>query len=300
MAESPTLETGLVDRPIVAAVDGSKISYQAVMWAAVDAELRRCPLHIVTSNAIPTGYGLGSTLGDPEVEWLREDGRRVLAEASAAARDVVPGATIPITTESTFELPIPTLIAHSRVARMVVVGNRGRGAIGRAVMGSVSTALARHAHCPVAVVHGSAHTDPVSARRPVVVGVDGSPNSMRAVETAFEEASRRKVSLVAVHAWSDTSGYDLPVRGWDDIRESQDILLAESLAGFGERFPDVAVERIVVCDRPIQSLLEYADDAQLLVVGSHGRGGFASMLLGSTSTAVLHAAECPVIVVREP
>ncbi|WP_280318054.1 universal stress protein [Nocardia wallacei] len=300
MAESPTLDTGLVNRPIVAAVDGSKISYQAVMWAAVDAQLRQCPLHIVTSNAIATGYGLGSTLGEPELEWLREDGRRVLAEASAAARDVVPGATIPVTTESTFELPIPALIARSRVARMVVVGNRGRGAIGRAVMGSVSTALTRHAHCPVAVVHGNAHTDPVSARRPVVVGVDGSPTSMRAVETAFEEASWRKVPLVAVHAWSDTSGYDLPVRGWDDLRESQDILLAENLAGFGERYPDVAVERIVVCDRPVQSLLEYADEAQLLVVGSHGRGGFASMLLGSTSTAVSHAAECPVIVVREP
>ncbi|RDI55250.1 universal stress protein [Nocardia mexicana] len=299
MVDSETPRIDPVDAPILVAVDGSAISYQAVAWAAVDAELRRCPLHLITSSAFPTGYGFGAALGESEVEWLREDARRILTEASRIAHDAVPGDTISVTTELTFDLIIPTMIDRSRTARMIVVGNRGRGAIGRAVLGSVSTALSRHARCPVAVVHGSSQADAVSARKPIVVGVDGSSNSMPAVELAFEEASRRKVALIAVHAWSDTTGYDLPVHGWEEIRTSEEIQLAESLAGFGERYPDVPVERIVVCDRPVRSILDYADGAQLVVLGSHGRGGFAGMMLGSTSTAVLHAAECPVIVVRE-
>ncbi|WP_024805032.1 universal stress protein [Nocardia sp. BMG51109] len=299
MADPETPHIDPANPPIVVAVDGSAISYQAVEWAAVDAEMRHCPLHIITSQAFPTGYGFGAALGEPEMEWLRSDAQRVLAEASRIAHNAVPGDTIAVTTELTFDLIIPTMIDRSREARMVAVGNRGRGAIGRAVLGSVSTSLTRHAHCPVAVVHGSSQADAVSARKPVVVGVDGSTNSMSAIELAFEEASCRKVSLIAVHAWSDTTGYDLPVHGWGEIRTSEEMMLAESLAGFGERCPEVPVERIVVCDRPVRSILEYADGAQLVVVGSHGRGGFAGMTLGSTSTAVLHAAECPVIVVRE-
>ncbi|GAB2727927.1 universal stress protein [Nocardia thraciensis] len=299
MADPQTPRIDPADAPIVAAVDGSAISYQAVEWAAVDAELRHCPLHIVTSQAFPTGYGFGATLGEREMEWLRSDAERVLTEASRIAHNAVPGDTIAVTTELTFELIIPTMIDRSRAARMVVVGNRGRGAIGRAVLGSVSTSLTRHAHCPVAMVHGSSRTDAISARQPVVVGVDGSADSMSAIELAFEEASRRKVPLIAVHAWSDTPGYGLPVHGWEEIRTAEEIMLAESMAGFGERYPEVPVERIVVCDRPVRSILDYADGAQLVVVGSRGRGGFAGMTLGSTSTAVLHAAECPVIVVRE-
>ncbi|RDI51139.1 universal stress protein [Nocardia mexicana] len=299
MAESATPAFDPSNPPIVTAVDGSAISYQAVAWAAIDAELRCCPLHIVTSCALPAGYGFGGGLGEREVEWVRDDAQRVLTEATRIAHDAVQGDTISITTELTFELIIPTMIDRSRVARMVAVGDRGRGALGRAVLGSVSTALTRHAHCPVAVVHGSSQADAVSARKPVVVGVDGTANSMPAVEMAFEEASHRKVSLIAVHAWSDITGYDLPVPGWEEIRTSEEVQLAESLAGFGERFPDVPVERVVVCDRPFRSILEYAEGAQLVVVGSHGRGGFAGMMLGSTSTSVLHTAECPVIVVRE-
>lgn len=290
---------GSGNRWIVAAVDGSAISYRAVEWAAVDAELHGCALHIITSYAVPTGYGLGAGLGSSEMDWLRGDGERVLNEAARFARAAVPGNTVAITTELTFDLIIPTLLARSRTARMVVVGNRGRGAIRRAVLGSVSTALTRHAHCPVAVVHGDSETDAISAGKPVVVGIDGTENSVPAIEIAFGEASRRKVGLVAVHAWSDISGYDMPVPGWDTTRETQELALAESMAGWSERYPEVAVERIVVCNSPVRSLLEQSEGAQLLVVGSHGRGGFAGMVLGSTSTALLHSAECPVIVVRE-
>ncbi|WP_067537014.1 universal stress protein [Nocardia crassostreae] len=284
--------------PIVVAVDGSEISYQAVAWAAGEAEMRQVPLHIITSFPVTVGDEPRTALGAAELAAVRRDGERVLAEATRIARHAARSENLPLTTEFTFELITPTLLSMSRRARMLVVGNRGRGAVRRAVLGSVSTAVARHAHCPVAVVHGVAETDPGSPGKPVVVGVDGTENSLPAIESAFEEASRRKADLIAVHAWSNSTGYDLPVVGWDGIRETQDVLLAESLAGCGERYPEVRVERVVACDTPVRALLEHAEGAQLLVVGSHGRGGFQGMLLGSVSTALLHLAQCPVLVVR--
>ncbi|MBF6223068.1 universal stress protein [Nocardia abscessus] len=284
--------------PILAAVDGSASSYQAVAWAAVEAALHRCALHIITSMAIPTGFGPGISLGEADLEWMRRDGERVLTEAERVARTATSGEEPSLTTEVSFELVIPLLIGRSAQARMLVVGSRGLGAFQRGLLGSVSTATTHHARCPVAVIHGISAIDAVSARQPVLVGVDGTDNSVPAVGLAFEEASRRKVDLVALHAWSDTSGLDVPVRGWDAARESAEALLAESLAGWSDRYPDVAVRRIVTADRPARSLLEESANAQLVVVGTHGRGGFMSTVLGSTSNALLHSVEVPMIVVR--
>ncbi|WP_039801380.1 universal stress protein [Nocardia araoensis] len=295
--ESRSRTTDL-DFPILAAVDGSASSYQAVAWAAVEAALHHRPLHIVTSMAIRTGSGPGISLGEADLEWLRSDGERVLAEAARVARTAVPGAEPAVTTEVTFELIISMLIERSARAWMLVVGSRGIGAFQRGLLGSVSTATTHHARCPVAVIHGIAAIDAVSARQPVLVGVDGTDNSVAAVELAFEEASRRKVDLVALHAWSDTSGLDVPVRGWDGAREAAEAVLAESLAGWADRYPDVSVRRVVTADRPGRSLLDESANAQLVVVGSHGRGGFASMLLGSTSNTLLHSVDVPLIVVR--
>ncbi|MEV2226897.1 universal stress protein [Nocardia vinacea] len=131
-----------------------------------------------------------------------------------------------------------------------------------------------------------------------MVGVDGSPNSLPAIELAFEEAARRKVGLTALHTWSDASGVDLPHSGWEAARESEQALLAENMAGYRDRYPEVPVLRILKLDRPVRALLDESANAQLVVVGSRGRGGFASMVLGSTSNALLHTVECPMIVVR--
>ncbi|WP_063018469.1 universal stress protein [Nocardia niwae] len=286
------------DSAILAAVDGSASSYQAVAWAAAEAALHHRALHIVTSMAIRTGSGPGISLGEADLEWLRGDGERILAEATRMARTAAPGAETSITTEVTFELIIPTLLERSSHAWMLVVGSRGLGAFQRGLLGSVSTATTHHARCPVAVIHGISAIDAVSAQLPVLVGVDGTDNSVAAVEVAFDEASRRKVDVVALHAWSDTSGLDVPVRGWDGARESAEAVLAESLAGWADRYPDVAVRRVVTADRPGRSLLDESSNAQLVVVGSHGRGGFSSMLLGSTSNTLLHSVDVPLIVVR--
>ncbi|MFD6355033.1 universal stress protein [Nocardia tengchongensis] len=288
---------GQLNPPIVVATDGSAVSYLAVAWAAVDAGLHGSPLEILTSVAVPGGWGRGALLTEADTEWLRLDGRRVLTEATRVARAAAIGDALTIESDITFDTAIANLIERSRHARLLVVGSRGRGAIRRGLLGSVSTAVTRHAHCAVAVVHTTAALDPVAAEKPVLVGIDGSPHSVPALELAFEEASRRKVGLDALHAWSDTNRVGLPMSGWDAVRERETELLAERLAGYGERYPDVQVRRILVRDRPIQSLLDASQDAQLLVVGRIGRGGFAGMLLGSTSDALLHTVECPMIVV---
>jgi nucleotide-binding universal stress UspA family protein len=125
-----------------------------------------------------------------------------------------------------------------------------------------------------------------------------------ATAIAFDEASRRQVGLTALHAWSDVSVFDEIVtragRSWAELRAVEDEALAERLAGWGERYPDVPVRRVVVRDEPARQLVDQSEAAQLVVLGSHGRGGFAGMLLGSISAAVVLMARVPVIVARQP
>jgi nucleotide-binding universal stress UspA family protein len=158
--------------------------------------------------------------------------------------------------------------------------------------------LVHHAHCPVAVVHDEALLDMTAGEAPVVVGVDGSAPSELAVSVAFDEASRRAVDLVAVHTWSDDMRFGVDERA-DTTPTRVDEDLAQRLAGWCARYPEVGVRRVVGQGNPAHRLLAESEQAQLLVVGSHGRGGFSGLLLGSVSSAVAQAARVPVIVVRE-
>ncbi|MFJ9365801.1 universal stress protein [Nocardia sp. NPDC101769] len=284
--------------PIVVAVDGSAVSYQAVAWGALDAARHGAPLHIVTSICTPAGLPPTAVLDAPDMASLELDGERIVGEATRIASESLPGEGVEMSSEVTEEPIITRLMDLSRDARMVVLGSRGLGALRRGLLGSVATAVTHHAHCPVAVIHSTAAADPVSARQPVLVGVDGTPNSVAALELAFEEASLRKTGLTALHAWSDVSGPYLPMSGWETIAEQEKATFGEEMAGYAERYPDVPVRRILVKDRPVRSLLDESEHAQLVVVGSHGRGGFTGMLLGSTSSALLHGVDCPIVIVR--
>ena len=116
---------------------------------------------------------------------------------------------------------------------------------------------------------------------------------------AFDEASWRGVDLVALHVWSDADMSTVFGIDSSAVQSAADKTLAASLAGWQERYPKVTVQRVVEFERPVRHLLEQAEKAQLVVVGSHGRGGFAGMLLGSVSTAVAQEARVPVIVGRQ-
>ncbi|MGW5112657.1 universal stress protein [Nocardia sp. NPDC004123] len=284
--------------PIVVGVDGSAVSYQAVAWGALDAARHGAPLHIVTSICAPTGLPPTAVLDAAAIASLELDGERVVGEATRIASETLPGEGVEMSSEVTEEPIISRLMDLSRDARMVVLGSRGLGALRRGLLGSVATAVTHHSHCPVAVIHTTAAADPVSARQPVLVGVDGTPNSVAALELAFEEASLRKTGLTALHAWSDVSGPYLPMSGWETVEEQERATFGEEMAGYTERYPDVAVRRILVKDRPVRSMLDESERSQLVVVGSHGRGGFTGMLLGSTSDALLHSVDCPIVIVR--
>ena len=172
------------------------------------------------------------------------------------------------------------------------------------VMGSVSAAVVSHAHCPVVVVRENNNVTEATKYGPVVVGVDGSDVSQQATEVAFEEASARGADLVAVHTWMDMqaqsslAGLSAAQTQWEEIEQQQADLLSERLEPLMEQYPDVPVKKVITRDRPVRALAEQAEGAQLLVTGSHGRGGFRGMLIGSTSRALLQSAPCPMMVVR--
>jgi nucleotide-binding universal stress UspA family protein len=173
-----------------------------------------------------------------------------------------------------------------------------RGAIGRLLLGSVSRGVVEHAHCPVAVTHTNEASAPVDPTAPVLLGVDGSPASETATAWAFDEPSRRGVALVALHAWSDIGVFPSLGMDWRAYQDQGEEVLAERLAGWQERYPDLHVSRRLVCDTPARWLIEESRNAQLVVVGSHGRGGFGGMRLGAVGAAVAQSAKIPVIVVR--
>jgi nucleotide-binding universal stress UspA family protein len=284
--------------PIVVGVDGSEASSRAVRWAAGEARRLHAPLRIVHAVEPPAFYYTPGYVDTPGViAKLRAEGKRIVAEAVEAVAAVSPGST-PATVLPTLA-PAQALMAESRGARMLVLGITGLSAFPGLLVGSVPTLLTAHAHCPVAVIRGDGET----SAGPVVSGIDGGPLTDAVLEAAFEEASHRRVPLVAVHAWSDA---DLdgaltevrPYLGWEPVAEAERRVLSDNLVGWQEKYPDVAVERVAVRDRPRHLLLEWSRRAQLTVVGDRGRGGFTGMLVGSTSQALIQYGHGPLLIVR--
>ncbi len=281
---------------VLVCVDGSAASDAAVAWGAREAIMHRLPVTLM--YAVPpvvVGWPVGQ-LYEEMPQWQKDDAQQVMDRARKAATAALRDGESPeIRTETVYSSVAPALIAASAQARMVVTGAQGLGPLGRLLLGSVTTGLVHHAHCPVAVIHAGAEPDPGA---PVLLGIDGSPASEAATALAFDEASRRGVGLLALHAWSDVGVFPVLGMDWHDRENEGHEILAERLAGWQEQYPDVRVERILHCDKPSHWLVKESERAQLVVVGSHGRGGFPGMLLGSVSSGVVQAAQVPVIVVR--
>ncbi|AMW08305.1 universal stress protein UspA [Streptomyces qaidamensis] len=287
-------------KPVVVGVDGSPSSLDAVGAASHEAAIRGAELRLVhafgrSSSHLPAG----GPPWNPSGAGVRELLDGTLAAAERRARAVAP--EMGITRDVTVGEPLVVLEIASRTASLVVVGSRGLGAFSSLLLGSVSGHLAAHACCPVLVVRG--RPDPAG---PVLLAVDASPASEEAVRFAFTEASLRGADLTGLHVCRTGSPdvydgpADPPFVTYDEtrLREHAERVLDAALAGPRETHPDVTVARRPVAGRVRHTLIEASADAQLLVVGARGRGGFRGLLLGSVSQAVLHHAQCPVAVVR--
>lgn len=285
---------------VVVGVDGSAPSNAAVDWATREAVMRGVPLTLACIQPFPLEMMWPVPMVAPEFTVRQQAyGNHIVQRAQQIVAEALgEDCALEVNREIMVGSIVPSLVDLSKGADMVVVGCRGQGPIGRRLLGSVSSGLLHHARCPVAVIHNESRAIPASEHGPVLVGIDGSPASETATAIAFDEASRRGVRLQALHVWGDWSNVGLP--GFDVSRAAAqaELALAERLAGWQERYPDVAVDRILVCGPAAEHLLSHAESAQLVVVGSHGRGGFAGMLLGSVSTAVAESASVPVIVAR--
>ncbi len=281
---------------VVVGVDASLGSSDAVDWAADVCAQRHATLRLVHAYPLPT---VPNQRGRPTPADRdgnhNPNGAMLLEEVAAGLRNTHPGLAID-------SRPLPgdpddVLRRESERARLTVVGANGTGHVAGPPLGSVASALSAVNPAPVAIIHPHHRT---IGRGPVVVGVDGSPASDAAVAFAFQEAAVRQADLVAVHAWQHEDA-DSAFPGYPTLTETAEIegaehaLLSQRLAGWREKYPDVVVYRKIINGRSTPALLEFGQSAQLVAVGSRGRG-YSSRLLGSTSHALIMQCECPVVV----
>ncbi|OBH94871.1 universal stress protein [Mycobacterium sp. E2733] len=289
---------------ILVGVDGSAAALGAVRWAARDAALRNAPLALVHVVDAPVPGWFQVTPRTDFRQWHAKRARKFIRSAIRVAEQSVGDlGRVKVESKVLFSAAVPALVALSSVVEMVVLGSHGHGgALAHRPIGSVTSGLVYHAHSPVAVIRDEQAQFRRAAGAPVLVGIDGSPASEAATAIAFEQALRRGVRLVALHAWDDprvaASRTLFQDAKWDARLSAEEEVLAERLAGWHDRYPDVGVRRRIEIGEPVRWLLEASEQAQLLVVGNHGRGAFAGKVLGSVGASVVNRAKIPVIVAR--
>ena len=293
--------------PLTVGFDGSPSSRDALAWGLSEAALRGRNLRVVYCLVSPITMAGVEFAPVPDLallDSLRAAAHTLIDEAVATARTACANirgvAGVEVDGRVIIGSPSGVLIEEGDTSELLVVGSRGYGGFRGLLLGSVGVQTASHARCPTVVVRGPA---PETARS-VVVGVDGSEVSHHALGFAFNLASRHGWDLIAVHAW-ELPAYDLlaapagPAPAlFSEIADEELRLAAEQLAGFGAQYPDVSVEERIIKAPPIFTLLEAAEGAACLVVGSRGRGEVMGTLLGSVSQGVLHRATIPVAVVH--
>jgi nucleotide-binding universal stress UspA family protein len=289
----------MAGKPIVVGTDGSRESLRAVEWAAREAVLRGAPLRIVSAAALlPRMAGShGTSEYDTVTDLLREERDHALAAAAEQAGEAAPG--LLIDTDQLAGSPALAVAESGNGAMMLVVGSRGIGAFTAMVLGSVSRYAAIHASCPVVVVRDETAA---GAHGQVGVGVADPETSSAALEFAFEEATLRKASVMAVHAWH-TPQFDVSRAGRTPAVPAADVLQAAAarqlealLNTWREKYPDVEVSQDVVHGHPGRALVGLSARADLVVVGR--RSAHAGVHgPGTVMHAVLNHAHGPIVTV---
>lgn len=298
-------------RGIVVGYDGSRSSQIALDWAAETALKHGRPLTIIH------GVSLANTPGFPaldlaQVEPAFEQAARSIIKEGADRATAVLGAS-KVATQYWLGSPAGQLIEASKDADLVVVGSRGRGRLLGGLLGSTSYSVAAHSRCPVVVVRGPEGEDEdlrvpprPDADHRIVVGIDDSPPSDRAVDAAAEVAELegaplhvvRVAHVASMEAWAYAETAKGGTEETHAVREEAEQSLRHAADRVRAAHPGVPVTTEVLYGDPGETLANLGSTAGLVVVGSRGRGGFTGMLLGSVSHRVIHSATCPVMVVR--
>lgn len=280
---------------VIVGVDDADGGRGALDWAAREAAARHVSLRLVRTYFLGLRYPWIAA----EEQWmtaeLKEAATRVVDRAAHRVAEIAP--EVDVATDVHEGDPVHYLVRHADRAGVIVLGSHHLGALGRAVLGSVSASVAARASCPVVVV-SSALDDVASAiDSKVVVGVDPMHDPGRVLAFAFDYASRHEQQLHPVMSWHVDAFAD--ARWPYELRRVNDAKrwLAEAVAGWEERYPDVVVRKAVTHEQPVAALVGTAQAWDLVVVGRHGFRARYGRLLGSTSQGVLHHATCPVAVV---
>lgn len=278
--------------------DGSPGADLAVAWGTRRALRRDRVIELVQAvDRWPS-----SLVRDGEAQALEAADAR-LRERAGTLRTAEPA--LRVRTMADVARPVPLLLARAREADCVVVGARGHGEVHGLHLGHVGGHLAGHAPCPVVLVRegaGDGAGDGGGGGAGVVVGLEGGDTGIEdaRLQFALEEAAAAGDGLCVVQAWQpawvDLSGAVWPPEVEQAERERRAALLAR-VEQARERHPGVPVEVVLRPTHPVPALLEASRGRRLLVVGTHGLGAFAGMLLGSTSRSVMARADCSVAVV---
>jgi nucleotide-binding universal stress UspA family protein len=286
-------------RSIVVGIDGSGTAVAAARWAG-DLAARQHERLVLVCVAPDLGYRhIASALTETaHLPRLRTAAKHKVAEAASVVRRDRP--RLEVTETVTEGVAAQQLIECSATARMVVVGANTVERTGTVLLGSTALQVANHANCPVAVWRGDVDR-PRPDTRPVLVGIDGRPGGEAALGEAFELAALLRVHIIAVHAWYDPAllHWNVPADVWAVLADQEEVVLAERIAGWREKYPDICISQITHNGGPAEAMLEYAIRAQLLVTGSHGRNRVTGLLLDSVSQHLLHHAPCPTIICRD-
>jgi len=282
-------------KKIIVGYDHSPAARTAARWALDEASRTDALIEFFYAYEWPTWAPAASTIPSPAVWPDGETDRAVkgmLNDAVTSARLSHP--TVRTSISIVYASAALTLIDRSAEAGLIVLGGQGHSAV-TGLLGSVSAAVSAHARCPVVVVRGhAAHTDQV------VVGMDDSPGSRAALGFAFAQAAELGVALHVVRAWSRPAGAweSRPAVG-EGAHAHERASLDALVFGTQDLYPQVKVTTDVVVEHPAAALVAASATAQLLVVGSRGRGALRGMLLGSVSQHVLRHSACTVAVVHE-
>lgn len=284
---------------IVVGIDGSESSLDALRWAVDEARRRHGTVEAVFAWTFPYAVPVPGHFSDPE--WLEGEATEYLEQL--LAKEPAGPTDVPVARRVHEGPAARALLDAAGGADMLVIGSRGRGGFSGLVLGSVSHQCAQHAACPVVVIRrGAAPESPERGEGTgrIVVGVDGSEPALGALRWALDEARLRRAAVDVVHAWLPPQMYGYPYAMVDlhlDQVEAGSRELLTRIIQEADTTGVPAVEPILVADGAARALLDTAEGAELLVVGSRGRGGFTGLLLGSVSQQALHHGPCPVVVV---